>query len=150
MKKAWIENNTVRDICVGNPAECYHPDIAAHYNTDVPDETVNGATLVDGKWVNPIAPVKPAPAAITVSPIEFMLLFTSPERVYIKSIRNTDPVVGDFMDIVEHPKLSLVNLALESTQQAVDYLLSKLAEAGIITPDQVAGRRAAILSGAFQ
>lgn len=52
MKKAWIENNKVRDIAQGNPAEIYHPDIAAHYSTDVPDDIENGASLVNGVWVN--------------------------------------------------------------------------------------------------
>jgi hypothetical protein len=52
MKKAWIENNKVRDIAQGNPAETYHPEIAAHYDTDVPDDIENGASLVNGTWVN--------------------------------------------------------------------------------------------------
>lgn len=54
---AWIENNQVRDTCHGDPALCYHPDIAKHYDTQVPDGTENGATLVDGEWVNPLPPV---------------------------------------------------------------------------------------------
>jgi len=52
MKKAWIENNVVRDVCEGNPAELYHPDVAVHYSTDVPDDIKNGATLQNGVWVN--------------------------------------------------------------------------------------------------
>lgn len=56
MKKAWIENNKVRDIAQGNPAETYHPDIAAHYNTDIPDDIEAGASLVNGVWVNVAQP----------------------------------------------------------------------------------------------
>jgi hypothetical protein len=56
MKKAWIENNVVRDVCEGNPAELYHPDIAVHYSTDVPDDIKNGASLVNGNWVNATVP----------------------------------------------------------------------------------------------
>jgi hypothetical protein len=52
MKKAWIENNKVRDIAQGNPAEIYHPDIAAHYDIDIPDDIEAGASLVNGVWVN--------------------------------------------------------------------------------------------------
>ena len=52
MKKAWIQNNVVRDVCEGNPAELYHPDVAVHYNTDVPDDIKNGATFENGVWVN--------------------------------------------------------------------------------------------------
>lgn len=55
--KAWIENNRIRDICHGDPAECYHPDIAKFYDTEVPEGTINGAELVDGEWVNPQPPV---------------------------------------------------------------------------------------------
>jgi hypothetical protein len=57
MKYAWIENDRVRDICHGDPNECYHPDVANFYNTQVPDNAVNG----DG-WVNG-ALVKPEPRA---------------------------------------------------------------------------------------
>jgi hypothetical protein len=61
MKKAWIENNVVRDVCEGNPAELYHPDIAVHYSTDVPDDIINGAKLENGVWVNlpPVSFVEP-------------------------------------------------------------------------------------------
>jgi hypothetical protein len=52
MKKAWIENNVVRDVCEGNPSELYHPDVAVHYSTDVSDDIKNGATLENGVWVN--------------------------------------------------------------------------------------------------
>lgn len=64
MKKAWIQNDVVRDICPADPLFSYHPDIAAFYTTDVPDTAVNGATLVDGVWTNPPAPVLPTPAEI--------------------------------------------------------------------------------------
>jgi hypothetical protein len=59
MKYAWIENEKIRDICQGgNPADCYVAEVAANYNTQVPDEAVNG----DG-WVNnTLVPTPPAPA----------------------------------------------------------------------------------------
>lgn len=152
--KAWIENDTVRDICHGNPAECYHPDIAVHYNTDVPEGTVNGATLVDGEWVNPVipepTPVEPVQPDITVSPVEFKLLWTVTERAKITELKASDPIIQDFYSIIDDPRLTLVNLSLKSTQDAVDYLLSKLVEAAVLTEEQVPDRRAAILSGQFQ
>jgi len=151
MKKAWIENDTVRDICPGNPTECYHPDIAGHYNTDVPEGTVNGATLVDGEWINPTppTPVEPVQPDVTVSPVEFKLLWTPQERATITGLKATDPIVEDFYSIIDDPRLTLVNLSLASTQQAVDYLLNKLVEATILTTETVAERRTAILSGKF-
>ena len=59
--KAWIENNRVRDIAPGAPADHYHPDIAAHYSVEVPEGTQNGAELVEGTWVNPAPPTLPEP-----------------------------------------------------------------------------------------
>ena len=62
MKYAWIENDKIRDICQGgNPAECYHPDVAVFYDTQVPDDAVNGDGWVDGQLVKP-EPPPPAPA----------------------------------------------------------------------------------------
>lgn len=62
MKKAWIENERIRDICPGNPAELYHPDIAKFYDTEVPDDAANGDGWVSDQLVKP-EPVPPAPQA---------------------------------------------------------------------------------------
>lgn len=56
--KAWIENEKVRDICAGNPFELFHPNIAGHYDTDVPENAENGDGWVNGQLVKPI-PVEP-------------------------------------------------------------------------------------------
>lgn len=146
--KAWIENDTVRDV-VEDPS-VFTADIAALYNTDVPPGTVNGARLVDGVWVNPAPTQAPEPAPepvaapepVKVSPIEFKLLFTAQERVAIKAARQTDPIIDDFYDIVEDPRLTHVNLSLQSTQDAVGYL----AVQGLIDPERVAH----ILAGEVQ
>lgn len=139
MKHAWIENNTVRDIANGNPAELFHPDIAAKYDTEVPDDVIAGATLVDGVWVNPapVEPVTPEPTAPTVDPIEFKLLFTSGERIAIKT--STDLIVQDFYEITSDPRLAHVDLGLKSTKDAIAHLVS----INILTQD----RADAILAG---
>jgi hypothetical protein len=64
MKYAWIENDKVRDVCHGDPAECYHPDVAQLYDTQVPDDAVNGDGWIDGQLVKP-EPVTPTPAPRT-------------------------------------------------------------------------------------
>lgn len=68
MKKAWIENNVVRDVAHANPADIFHKDVAKLYDTDVPDDTMPGAALVGGAWVNPVPvePVEPVPPAPVV------------------------------------------------------------------------------------
>lgn len=63
MKYAWIENGKVRDVAPGNPSEWYHPDVAAFYNTQVPDDAVNGDGWVNGALVKPEPPTPAAPAA---------------------------------------------------------------------------------------
>lgn len=61
MKYAWIENDKIRDICQGgNPEDCYTPNVAAYYNTLVPDEAQNGDGYVDGHWI-PKPPPEPVP-----------------------------------------------------------------------------------------
>jgi hypothetical protein len=148
MKKAWIENGVIRDICPGDPNELYRPEVAGLYNTDVPDDAENGDGWVDGALVKrPVAEPAPEPVETPVqrprvSPVEFKLLFTPQERVAIKSARVNDPVIDDFMEIVGDPRLTYVDLNLQSTQDALGYLMAK----GIITED----RKTQILEGKMQ
>lgn len=86
--KAWIENNRVRDIAPGNPADHYHPDIAAHYDTEVPEGTQNGAEYLDGAWVNPTPPEpqEPPPAALEprhITRLAFLSRFSDAEAIAI-------------------------------------------------------------------
>ena len=62
MKYAWIENDKIRDVAHSNPAEIYHPDVAAFYTTQVPDNAANGDGWVNGALVKPVV-VEPTPAA---------------------------------------------------------------------------------------
>ncbi len=61
MKYAWIENDKIRDVAHSNPTEIYHPDVAALYTTQVPDDAVNGDGWVNGALVKPVV-VEPTPA----------------------------------------------------------------------------------------
>lgn len=125
MTFAWIENNTVRDVCEGVPQDLFAPEVAALYSTEVPEGTKPGYGLKNGNWVAPPAPPPapvPAPVPPKVSPVEFLLLFTPQERVAIRAARPNDPVLDDFFDIVEDPRLTFVNLALPSVQGALYYL----------------------------
>ena len=61
MNYAWIENNKIRDVAHSNPTEIYHPDVAALYTTQVPDNAVNGDGWVNGALVKPVV-VEPTPA----------------------------------------------------------------------------------------
>jgi len=61
MKYAWIENDKVRDVAHDEPSKIYHPDVAALYTTQVPDDAVNGDGWVNGVLVKPVV-VEPTPA----------------------------------------------------------------------------------------
>lgn len=127
MKKAWIENSIIRDITHTDPSEIYHPAIAKFYDTEVPDDAENGNTFIDGVLTKPVIvePVPTEPAiekTITLSPIEFKLRFTAPERVAI--YQSTDLIVKDFISLLDDIRLKEVDLTLQSTIDAVDYLIS--------------------------
>ena len=137
MKYARINNNQAIDVRTESPEGFFTPDIAAQFER-VPDEVENGWTLADGKWTAPvIAEPGPAPEPVIsyakVSPIEFKLLFTIQERVAIKASRATDPAIDDFYDIVEDPRLTFVDLGLNSTQQALQYMSAQ----SLIAPERI-------------
>lgn len=100
--------------------------------------------FLNGAWVD-----QSKTPEIKVSPVEFKLLWTPQERAAIKALRTTDPIVENFYEIIDDPRLTFVNLSLTSTQQAVDYLLYQLVAAAVITETDAPVRRAAILSGEF-
>lgn len=81
MKYAWIENDKVRDVCQGTPGECYHPDVAKLYDTQVPDDAVNGDGWVDGQLIKPEPPPPPAPPPRTWGVTDVRAGLTLSERV---------------------------------------------------------------------
>ncbi len=125
--KAWIDNNAVRDLCPGNPDELYHPDIAALYDTEVPEGTKQGVTLIEGVWTNPVIPEPVAPEPVVpvppkLTPVQFKMCFTPQERIAIKAARATDPVLQDAYEILDDLRLTEVDLTLASVQGLIDYL----------------------------
>ena len=130
MKYAWIENNKIRDIVGVDPFTIFHADVAKNYSTEVEDNVENNAELVDGVWVNPVTPepdtdyVLPEPEKVypKVSPLEFKLLFTVQERIAIKEAKATDEILQDGFEILEDPRLTVVDLGLESNQGFIDYM----------------------------
>lgn len=103
MKKAWQDPiGTIRDVCPGDPAESYHPDVAAFYTTDVPDDAVNGATLVEGVWTNPPPPPEPEPAPPPapeppvwhITKLAFRNRFTQAEKVTLEIASLDNPAAS--------------------------------------------------------
>lgn len=70
MRKAWIENERIRDIAHSEPTDIYHPDVAVFYDTEVPDDAVNGDGWVDGVLVKPVPEVIDVVPEIIETPAE--------------------------------------------------------------------------------
>jgi len=66
----------------------------------------------------------PAVLLPLLTPVEFKLMFTPMERIAIKGKRATDEILDDFMDIIDDPRLVTVDFNLQSTKDAIDYLVS--------------------------
>ena len=143
---ARVINDVAVDVS-STPAEQFHPSIAEQFEP-VPDEVQAGwVRNEDGEWEAPAPTPEPEPEptpseAAKVSPVEFKLLFTSAERVAIKAARATDPVIDDFFEIVEDPRLTHVDLGLKSTRDAIGYLAAQ----NLITAE----RATEILAGVVQ
>ena len=90
------------------------------YDTRMCAWDVDGALYSDAEKSLSIAP-----ESLTPTPVQFMLMFAPAERVAMKAARATDPVLDDFFDIVDDPRLTYVDLGLQSTKDAVAYLVSK-------------------------
>ncbi len=129
---ARIINNVAVDVCTDS-ATHFHPDIAIQFEP-VPDEVQSGWIRTDGQWSAPAPAPQPEPVPVypKVTPVEFKMLFTSAERIAIKEARTTDPVVDDYFDIVEDPRLQVVDLGLHSVQEGIRYLQT----IGILTEDR--------------
>jgi len=128
MRKARIENNTVIEICEGNPSDLFHPDIAVLFNVDIDTNIEIGFKLVDGIFTKPvenIVEVLPTIEYKKISPLEFKMLFTVTERIAIKNLKLTDEIICDWYEILDDPRLKEVDLGLKSTQDGLNYLVSK-------------------------
>ncbi len=57
-----------------------------------------------------------------LTPVQFKMCFTPQERIAIKTVRETDPVLQDAYEILDDPRLTEVDLTLASVQGLIDYL----------------------------
>lgn len=123
----------------------YQGQVIQENSTIISPIYVEGLTpqFINGQWIK--QGISPA-----VSPITFKMLWSSQERVAIKTLRATDAIVDDFMGLVNDPQLTEVVMSLESVQNAIWYTLGALAAAGVIAPEDIAVRHAAIVSGVLQ
>ena len=130
---ARIINDVAVDVST-DPTNQFHPDIAREFEP-VPDNVKQGWIRKDGQWSAPAPQPEPEtePVYPKVTPVQFKMLFTSPERVAIKAARATDPVVDDLWELVEDPRMEYVDFGLQSVRDSIEYL----ATAGLIAPERV-------------
>lgn len=111
MKFAWIENGKVRDVAHDEPSKIYHPDVAAFYSTEVPDNAENGDGWVDGQLVKPepVVPETP-PRTWTVSDVRAGLTLaekvkwdsdSAPEVVTAKQEMATPQLVAHTTEVLD-------------------------------------------------
>ena len=133
-----------------DPENSFHPDIAAQF-VAVPDNVHAGWLKgSDGKWSAPATP-EPSPAAIVypkVGPIHFQMLFTPAESVTADELKATDKVLASFWKLIDDPRTDVVDLGLQSVQNAIEHTLTAIKNAGVDL--DVQARKAAILSGVLR
>lgn len=128
MKFARVLDEKIYDICPGDPAEFYHPDVAQYYTEQVPDGTEIGATWDGHQWVNPTPPEpEPLPPALIpiIGPIAFQMLFHVDELVAIEAAKETDSVVKIFFKLLDDPRTDIVDRNLKTVQDGLHYLEAK-------------------------
>lgn len=139
---ARIISNVAVDVSA-DPENSFHPDLAAEF-VEVSAKVRHGWIKTGSSWSAPEPAPTPDPVVIPpkVSPIEFRLLFTPAERVAINTAKTDDAVLTDFFSIVDDPRLTFVDLGLQSTQDAIAYLVAK----ELLTQE----RASEVLTGTFK
>lgn len=115
----------------GNPLR--DPDWVQPYGyTEWADRNASGE--FENEW-NPTTKAfdipKPPPEA-RLTRVQFMQRFTTPERIAIRTARATDPVVEDFMQMVELAEY------ISNQDPNLEPGLGYLAQQGLITSDRIA------------
>lgn len=121
MRFAWVENQSIRDIAWADPSVIYHPDVAKFYDTQVPDDAVNGDGWIDGQLVKPVPPPPPPPPPRTWSVSDVRSKLTLSERVKWDNDK-TDTI-----------KTAKVELQSPREQADTEEILQMLVDAGDIS-----------------
>ncbi len=106
---------------VVNAADIFSATHEVIEGVSVPENWTGNEWMYDGHWFrNGTTPTAPIPPKLT--PVQFKMCFTPQERIGIKTVRETDPVLQDAYEILDDPRLTEVDLTLASVQGLIDYL----------------------------
>jgi hypothetical protein len=118
MRYAKIQNEKVENVIMllddDLPKMPFDWVLIKSDTANIGDDYINGVFIAQAPTY--IEPPK------TLSPIAFKLRFTAPERVAIYA--STNVLVKDFISLLDDVRLTLVDLNLQSTIDAIDYLIS--------------------------
>jgi hypothetical protein len=76
------------------------------------------------------------------------MLFTPPEMIAADELKATDKMLASFWKLIDDPRTDVVDLGLQSVQNAIEYTLTAIKGAGVAV--DVPARKAAILSGVLK
>ena len=62
------------------------------------------------------------------------MLFTAFERVALKALAKTNPLIEDWLSIIDDPRLTEVDLGLSSTRGAIEVIVAL----GVLTAERAA------------
>jgi hypothetical protein len=142
-KYARIVDGRAVDVVDTDPAELFHPEVAEQFIT-VPDDTSTSDHFDGEAWTKYVPPELPAvlPVPPVVTPPEFKLLILD-ELPEIMEAAQTDIKIAAFMEVVNDPRLTEVDLSLKSVQNGLKYCLKQIGR----TDTVISERMDEILSG---
>lgn len=103
----------------------------------------------DQRFTDPMRDLYDVPAiAGKVGPIHFQMLFAPAEMIAANDLKATDKVLASFWKLIDDPRTDTVDLSLLSVQNAIEYTLNAVKNAGVDL--DVQQRKAEILTGILQ
>lgn len=139
---ARIVNGHAIDVTTVDPKTIFHSDIADTF-VDVPDDTQTGDIYDGSIWTKPaptVANVAARPPVVT--PPQFKILILQwLGQIYAATVNDVE--IDTFVKIIDDPRLTEVDLALNSVQTGLKYALQKIG----LTDQQITDAMAKVLSG---
>ena len=93
----------VIETCATDPTKLFHSDLAKDF-VSVPDESVAGGTVADGKFTAFVPPTPPAIVAKTqeiIGKSKFLTTLPSSERIAFYAAKDSDTAVSDFILLLD-------------------------------------------------
>lgn len=120
MKYARAVNGRVADVCIGDPAEKFHPLIASQFRP-CGDNVQVGWFHWEGD--NDFHETQEPYYVSIMTKFEFLSRLTMAERIAIRTAAKTDTIIEDFLSMMEIA--TDIDVKNETTIAGVDYLIEQ-------------------------